>query len=109
MQSEAWRRSSSTRDSNCRSQATWESGGAILLKARAVEIDDAPENQRSDVALLLSLVLDPDAMVDQLEGQERSWIARRHEMDDPNARCWRTLSPTQAQAGLAALRVLAGW
>jgi hypothetical protein len=83
--------------------------GAILLKARAVDIDDVPENQRSDLALLMSLVTDPEELVGHLEGHERSWIARRGEMDDPGAPCWGTLSQAQAQAGLAALRVLAGW
>jgi len=83
--------------------------GAILLKVRAVDVDDAPENQRSDLALLLSLVPDPDALVSKLQGSERSWIARSREMDDPNSPCWRGLTPAQAQHGLAALRVLAGW
>jgi hypothetical protein len=83
--------------------------GAILLKARAVDVDDAPENQRSDLALLLSLVPDPDAVANDLERAERSWVARRREMDDPNAPCWQGLSSAQSQAGLAALRTLAGW
>lgn len=83
--------------------------GAILLKARAVDVDDAPENQRSDLALLLSLIPDPDALVGQLAGGERSWIAHRREMDDPNALCWQGLAPVHSQEGLAALRVLAGW
>ena len=83
--------------------------GAILLKVRAVDVDDAPDNQRSDLALLLSLVADADALVNELRGRERSWIARRREMDDPNAGCWQTLTVTRAQDGLAALRALAGW
>lgn len=82
---------------------------AILLKCRAVEVDDAPDNQRSDLALLLSLVRDPEAMALELDGHERSWIARRHEMDDPAAPCWQTLGARQAQEGLGVLRVLAGW
>jgi hypothetical protein len=83
--------------------------GAILLKTRAVEVDDAPEAQRSDLALLFSLVNDPDALVAELHGSERSWIARRKEMDDPAATCWLALTALQAQGGLAALRALAGW
>jgi len=54
-------------------------------------------------------VRDPDSLVGQLRGGERSWIGRRKEMDDPAAACWLALTPQQAQAGLAALRVLAGW
>lgn len=51
--------------------------GAILLKSRAVSIDDAQANQRSDLALLLSLVDDPDEMASQLHGHERSWLQAR--------------------------------
>jgi hypothetical protein len=83
--------------------------GAILLKARAVDVDDAPENQRGDLALLLSLVPDPDPMVKELKGHERSWIARRREMDDLDAGCWKGLGSAQAQSGLTALRALSGW
>ncbi|HEY8807229.1 MAG TPA: hypothetical protein VIN70_06565 [Candidatus Limnocylindria bacterium] len=83
--------------------------GAILLKARAVDVDDAPDAQRSDLALLFSLVGDPDLLVAELRGSERSWIARRREMDDLAAACWLGLTPQQAQSGLAALRAIAGW
>jgi hypothetical protein len=83
--------------------------GAILLKARAVDVDDAPDAQRSDLGLLLSLVNDPDALVAELRGSERSWIGRRTEMDDPAAACWLGLGPRQVQRGLVALRALAGW
>ncbi len=83
--------------------------GAILLKARAVDVDDVPENQRGDLALLLSLVSDPDALRQQLGGRERQWIGRRREMDDPGAVAWRGLARDEAQRGLAALRQLAGW
>lgn len=77
--------------------------GAILLKARAVEVDDVPENQRGDLALLLSLVLDPDELRQQLKGRERQWIGRRRELDDPDAAAWRGLARDAAQRGLAAL------
>lgn len=83
--------------------------GSILLKARAVDVDDVPDNQRSDLAVLLSLVVDPDPLVAQLRGQERQWIGRRRELDDPGATAWRGLRPDDAARGLAALRQLAGW
>jgi hypothetical protein len=83
--------------------------GAILLKARAVDIDDAPENQRGDLALLLSLAPDARSMVNDSGKHERSWIARRREMDDPDAACWQGRTPAHVQAGLAALRALAAW
>src|SRR5205814_7329496 len=40
--------------------------GAILVKTRAVDIDDVPENQRLDLALLLSFVDDADALAAEL-------------------------------------------
>jgi hypothetical protein len=83
--------------------------GAILLKVRAVDVDDAPDNQRSDLAVLLSLVKEPDALIAQLEGSERAWIAGRKEMDNPTNPCWRGMRESEAQRGLAALRQLAGW
>ncbi len=83
--------------------------GSILLKARAVEVDDVPDNQRGDLALLLSLVVDPEALVTQLRGQERQWIGRRREMDAPTATAWRGLRRDDAARGLSALRQLAGW
>lgn len=81
--------------------------GAILLKARAVDVDDAPVSQRSDLALLLSLVGDPDIARGELAPTERRWLRRRSEMDDLNAECWQGLSEEEAQRGLSALRVLA--
>jgi hypothetical protein len=36
--------------------------GAILVKVRAIEVDDVPQAQRADVAFLLSLVEDPDPL-----------------------------------------------
>jgi hypothetical protein len=83
--------------------------GSILLKARAVDVDDVPDNQRSDLALLLSLVREPDALIAKLQRRERRWIGRRREMDDLDARAWRELQRDDVQRGLVALRQLAGW
>lgn len=80
--------------------------GAILVKARAVAVDDVPDAQRVDLALLLSFVDDPDALVAELRGQERQWLRRRSEMNTPEAACWRSLSPDARQRGLGALRAL---
>lgn len=82
--------------------------GAILLKARAVDVDDAPENQRV-TRLAPGLVPDPNLIVKELGKHGRSWIARRREMDDRDAARWRGLSTPPARAGLATLRVVAGW
>jgi hypothetical protein len=82
--------------------------GAILIKARAVEVDDAPEAQRGDLAFLLSLVRDPRALVGQLHGKERAWLRRRRELLDRTAAWWRLLPPDDAEDGQLAFRIIAG-
>jgi hypothetical protein len=80
--------------------------GAILLKARAVAVDDVPDNQRIDLALLLSLVGDVEQIQAELWPTEKSWLRRRGEMSDANTACWRFLRPDDAQRGLATFRQL---
>lgn len=80
--------------------------GAILIKARAIGVDQRPEDQRRDLALLLSLVDDPRPMSDALTTQERSWLRRYMEFNDEGAFFWRELGPDTAQRGLAAYRYL---
>lgn len=81
--------------------------GAVLLKARAVDVDDAKESQRQDLAQLLSLVEDPDELATELRAREHLWLRRRAEMNDATADCWIGLAPRDVQKGLAALRILA--
>ncbi len=82
--------------------------GAILVKTRAVGVDDAPDDQRADLALLLSLVEEPDALAAELVGRERSWLRRRTEMDVAASPWWQSLSQDARQRGLSAFRTLAG-
>jgi hypothetical protein len=82
--------------------------GAILVKARAVEVDDAPAAQLGDVAFLLTLVPDPRALRDQLRGKEQSWLKRRRELLDRRATCWQGLALEDADNGHLAFRILAG-
>jgi hypothetical protein len=79
--------------------------GAILLKARAVDVDDVPESQLSDLTFLLSLVEDPRQMARELSRVERGWLRRRTELLDRNHETWQF----QANADDAhlALRILA--
>jgi hypothetical protein len=51
--------------------------GAIVVKLHAIEVDDVPDAQRADVALLLSLVDDPDALAAQLTRKRQTdhWTA----------------------------------
>ncbi len=62
--------------------------GALLVKVRAIDIDDQPDAQRSDCAFLLSLVEDPDGMVADISSPERSWLRRHAELGDPDSRCY---------------------
>lgn len=80
--------------------------GAILLKARAVRVDDAPDNQRIDLAVLLSLVGDVEQIQRELQAREKTWLRRRAEMGDPTTACWRFLPPDDAQRGVATFRQL---
>lgn len=80
--------------------------GAILLKARAVEIDDRPDHQRQDLAFLLTLVADPRSLAGQLKSSERAWLRKRGELLDQGNRAWRGLE--DSESGYLALRILTG-
>ncbi len=78
--------------------------GAILLKARAVDVDDARESQREDLAFLLSLVADPRALAPELTSRERGWLRRRAELMDQAAPAWRAVvNPDDANRTLRIL------
>lgn len=82
--------------------------GAIVGKAVAVDVDDVPDAQRLDLALLLSLADDPIALAGQLTKKDRQWLRSRAEMADADQRAWASLSDDAADRGRAALRLLAG-
>jgi len=77
--------------------------GAILLKARAIEVDDVPDAQRSDLALLLSLVEDPFVLRSELKPTERKWLARHAELTEPAHGAWTDIE--NAGDGQAALAI----
>lgn len=66
--------------------------GAILVKVRAIDVDDQPDAQRRDVAFLLSLVDDPDPLVADLKSSERGWLRRHRSFGNPTEDCYRGLS-----------------
>lgn len=71
--------------------------GAILVKVRAIEVDDVPRAQRADVAFLLSLVEDPEPLAAALSKSERRWLKRHPEFADPTSSCYQgTANPTDA-------------
>lgn len=57
--------------------------GAILVKVRAISVDDQPRAQRADVAFLFSLVADPDPLAAELTMSERQWLRRCRFFGDP--------------------------
>lgn len=78
--------------------------GAILLKARAISVDDVPEAQRIDLAFFLTLVENPRTLRSELRGTERRWLRERLELLNPSHPAWRSVEA--AETGLRALRVL---
>lgn len=71
--------------------------GAILVKVRAIEVDDVPRAQRADVAFLLSLVEDPEPLAAALSKSERRWLKRHPEFADPTSSCYQGIAnPTDA-------------
>ncbi|HET8569111.1 MAG TPA: hypothetical protein VFM93_09015 [Candidatus Limnocylindria bacterium] len=82
--------------------------GAILIKARAVDIDDVPDAQRQDLALLLSLAVERQELNASISAAERTWLRARDELDDPEHPAWARLTGDERSDGLATFRLLAG-
>jgi len=82
--------------------------GAIVVKALAVEVDDLPDAQRTDLAVLLSLVGDPIKLAVELTRKDRKRLQARKEMVAASDRTWSRLANDQADRGRAALRLLLG-
>jgi len=83
--------------------------GAIVVKAVAVDVDDVPDAQRQDLALLLSLVDDPIELAEKLTKKDRQRLRSRSEMLDADQRAWASLSDEAADRGRAVLRLLHDW
>lgn len=78
--------------------------GAILIKARAVGVDDLPDAQLRDLAFLLSLAENPRDAADQLRDSERRWLRRRDELLEPDHPAWHDID--RAEDGIATLRLM---
>lgn len=72
--------------------------GALLVKVRAIEVDDEPDAQREDVAFLLSLVNDPDPLVGDISNNERGWLRKHSYFGDPSSRCYRRIDGAEDAA-----------
>jgi len=66
--------------------------GAILLKARAVDVADDPAKHLRDLAFLLSLVDDPSTLREGLTPAERRRLRARAELLDPEHRVYRGMN-----------------
>lgn len=80
--------------------------GAIVAKAVAVDVDDVPEAQRLDLAILLSVVDDPLEMRARLTQKDRQRLRARAEMAEADERAWGSLPVDAANRGRAAYRLL---
>jgi hypothetical protein len=80
--------------------------GAILLKARATDVDPDPERHLADLAFLLSLVDDPFELVGDLTPKEQRYLGARWAVRDPNHPAWGTVA--NPERGIATLSVLTG-
>jgi len=78
--------------------------GAIVLKARAVDVDDVPANQREDLAFLLSLATSPRGLATDMTKGDRKSLRARTEMLDPRHPAWFALE--DPEPGQRALRLL---
>ena len=72
--------------------------GALLVKVRAISVGRTPDAQREDVAFLLSLILDPDAMASEITSKERGWLKGHDAFGDPSSTCYRRISGAEDAA-----------
>jgi hypothetical protein len=78
--------------------------GAMLIKARAVDVAEDPDKHRRDLALLLAAVEDPRSMRTELLSTERGCLRRRKELLHPRHSAWRTTP--QAEGARIALEIM---
>jgi hypothetical protein len=80
--------------------------GAVVAKALAVAVDDAPAAQRLDFVFLLSLIGDPLALAAELTPKDRRRIRARKELLTGEHRVWDELEADARDRARATLRIL---
>ena len=80
--------------------------GAVIVKAAAVDVDDAPQAQRQDLVFLLALVEDPRGVAGVLTAKDRQQIRSRSELTNAEHLAWQTLTQEQRDRARAALAIL---
>jgi predicted nucleotidyltransferase len=62
--------------------------GAIIIKCRAIDVDDAPNNQRLDFAFLMSLVRNPRAYQEGITSGDRRYLRGKAALFEPDHPIW---------------------
>ncbi|WP_420620302.1 hypothetical protein [Candidatus Poriferisocius sp.] len=79
--------------------------GAIIVKAAAVSVDDAPRAQELDLALLLSMVTDPAALSAEMTRKDRKRL-RRVGLGCSDHQAWSAFDPDTADRARLAYRYM---
>ena len=80
--------------------------GAIVCKAAAVFVDDTPDAQRRDIALLLSLIDDPEDLATRLTRRDRQRLRHIAELATIAHPVWAELSEEAADRARLAYQTL---
>ena len=81
--------------------------GAILLKARSLEVHDRTQDQREDLVTLLSLMTDPRTAGESMKTSERRWLRSIQEtLDLEDRRLEALFDPARLRVARAAYRRL---
>lgn len=78
--------------------------GAMLLKARAVDVAEDPDKHRADLALLAAAIDDPRTLRVEMRASERRWLRRRRELLVADHPAWRSVP--NAEDARVALEIL---
>lgn len=83
--------------------------GAILVKARSLQVHERPEDQRQDLITLLALMVDPRSAASTMKKSEAKWLREIEgslHLNDPDLEG--IFDPDQLQIARAAYRRLTG-
>jgi hypothetical protein len=82
--------------------------GAIIMKLRAIEVDDVPDAQRADVALLVGLVGDPTDLARHLTPKDRRVLERHAYFGNPDDDQWSHFNAADSETVALVYRRLLG-
>lgn len=83
--------------------------GAILLKARSLEVHERTQDQREDLVALLSLMTDPRTATESMKNTERHWLRSiESALDIEDRRLEARFDPARLRIARASYRLLKG-